>query len=51
MSGDEYSRDGIDKTAQQLRRSAQREGRTISHKEARDRVLRAVRNDERKNGR
>jgi len=51
VSREEYSRDGIDKTAQQLRRSAQREGRTISHKEARERVLRAVRNDERKNGR
>jgi len=51
MKREEFSRDGIDKTAQQIRRSAQREGRTISHQEARDRVIRAVRNDQRKNGR
>jgi hypothetical protein len=51
MSRDEYSRDGIDKTARQLRESAQRAGRSISHEEARRRVVRAVQTDERKNGR
>ena len=51
MSREEYSRDGIDKTARQLRESSQRAGRTVSHEEARRRVVRAVQTDERKNGR
>jgi len=51
MTREEYSRDGIDKTARQLRESARRAGQTISHNEARDRVVRAVQKDNRKNGR
>jgi hypothetical protein len=51
VSGEEYSRDGIDKTARQLRESSRRAGKKISHEEARARVVRAVRNDERKTGR
>lgn len=51
MSREEYSREGIDRTARQLRESAQRSGRSISHAEARRRVVRAVQTDERKNGR
>lgn len=51
MSRDEYSREGIAKTARQLKLSAQRRGETISHDEARRRVVRAVRSDERKAGR
>jgi len=51
MSRDEYSREGIERTARQLRESSRRRGETLTHKEARDRVLRAVRNDEKKNGR
>ena len=51
MSRDEYSREGIAKTARQLKLSAQRRGETISHEDARRRVVRAVRSDERKAGR
>ena len=51
MSSDEYSREGIEKTARQLRESARRRGKTLTHEEARARVVRAVRNDEKHNGR
>jgi len=47
---EEYSREGIEKTARQMRYSAQRSGRTLSHEEARRRVVAAVRKDERKQG-
>ncbi len=50
MSRDEYTRDGIDKTARQLRESSVRAGRPISQQEARRRVVRAVIKDQRKNG-
>ena len=50
MTIEEYSRRGIEKTARQLRESAQRRGETLSTDESRRRVVRAVVNDERKNG-
>jgi len=51
MSRDEYSREGIEKTARQLRESSRSSGKPLTHEEARARVVRAVRNDEKKNGR
>lgn len=51
MSRDEYSREGIEKTARQLRESSRRGGKPLTHDEARARVVRAVRNDEKKHGR
>jgi len=42
-----YTRDGIDKTAEKLRESSIRNGNPITHEQARDRVIQAVRREER----
>jgi len=41
-----YTKDGIDKTAEKLRESSIRNGTPITHEQARDRVIQAVRNEE-----
>lgn len=41
-----YTRDGIDRTAQAMRESAAKRGQQITHEQAMDRVVRAVRNQE-----
>lgn len=44
------TRDGIDRTAQQVREHAARSGVQLTHEQARDRVVRAVNKTDRQRG-